>query len=48
MKLHGTATTKELRKHSFRPVGGAEVGDRQPSGDDSWQGSGPHGPGGAD
>ena len=26
IKLHGTLTTKELRKHSSRPVGGAEMG----------------------
>ena len=28
IKLHGTPTTKELKKHSSRPVGGAEMGSR--------------------
>ena len=40
IKLHGTPTTKELKKHSPRPVGGSETGDRQLSGEGSWQGSG--------
>ena len=26
IKLHGTPITKELKKHSSRPVGGAETG----------------------
>ena len=26
IKLHGTQTTKELKKHSSKPVGGAEMG----------------------
>ena len=26
IKLHGTLTTKELKKHSSRPVGGVETG----------------------
>ena len=41
IKLHGTPTTKELKKHSSRPVGGVETGDRQLSGEDTWQGGGP-------
>ena len=28
IKLHGTLTTKELKKHSPRPVGGAEMGSQ--------------------
>ena len=28
IKLHGTPTTKELKKHSSRPIGGAEMGNR--------------------
>ena len=28
---------KELKKHSPKPVGGVEMGDRQPSGEDEWQ-----------
>ena len=31
IKLHGTLTTKELKKHLSRSVGGVETGDRQPS-----------------
>ena len=26
IKLHGTLITKELKKHSSRPIGGAEMG----------------------
>ena len=30
IKLYGSLTTKELKKkHSFRPVGGAEMGSRE-------------------
>ena len=28
IKLHGTLTTKEIKKHSSRPVGGAEMGSQ--------------------
>ena len=39
IKLYGSPTTKELKKkHSFRPVGGAEMGNQ--GGKDSWQSSG--------
>ena len=38
VKLHGTQTTKELKKHSPRLVGEAETGDGWPSGEDSQQG----------
>ena len=37
IKLYGSPTTKELKKHSSRPVGGAETGSW--GGKDSWQGS---------
>ena len=37
IKLHGSPTTKELKKkHSFRLVGGVEMGSW--SGEDTWQG----------
>ena len=41
IKLYGSPTTKELKKkHSSRPVGGAERGrDGQPGREDSQQGS---------
>ena len=39
IKLYGSPTTKELKKkHSSRPVGGAETGSW--GREDSWQGSG--------
>ena len=44
IKLQGTLTTKELKKHSFRLVGGAETGSL--GGENPQQGRGPHGPGG--
>ena len=28
IKLHETLTTKELKKHSFRPIGGAKTGNQ--------------------
>ena len=28
IKLYGMLTTKELKKYSFRPVGGAEMGSQ--------------------
>ena len=34
IELHGTLTTKELKKHSPVLVEGAEMGDRQLSGED--------------
>ena len=38
IKLYGSPTTKELKKkHSSRPVGGAETGSQ--GGKDSWEGS---------
>ena len=45
MKLHGSLTTKELKEHSSRLVGGEELGsqDRQ----DKWQGGEPVGEAGA-
>ena len=39
IKLHGTATTKELKKHSPRLVGGIETGS-QVGREDSWQSDG--------
>ena len=47
IKVHGTLTTKELKKHSPRLVGGAEMGDRQLNGEDTRQDSGHCGWGGA-
>ena len=41
IELYGSLTTKELKKHSPRLVGGAELGDGQPSREDGWQGGGP-------
>ena len=41
-QTHRTPTTKELKKHSPSPIGEAE-----PGGEVTWQGGGPHGPGGA-
>ena len=38
IKLYGTPTTKELKKHSSRPVGGADTGHGQPRGEDTQQG----------
>ena len=39
IKLYGSPTNKELKKkHSCRPVGGAETGSR--GREDLWQGSG--------
>ena len=39
IKLYGSPTTKELKKrHSSRPVGGAQMGS--PGGEDSRQGGG--------
>ena len=35
IKLYGSLTTKELKKHSFRPLGGADMGSR--GGEDSRQ-----------
>ena len=35
IKLHGTLTTKEVKKHSSRPVGGVETGSRVR--EDVWQ-----------
>ena len=41
-KLHGTPTTKELKKHSSRQVGGVETGS-QVGREDPQEGSGPEG-----
>ena len=38
IELYGSLTTKELKKHSFRPVGGAETGSQ--GGEDSQQDGG--------
>ena len=41
IKLHGTPTTKELKKHPSTPVGGAETGSWAGV-EDPQQGSRPH------
>ena len=38
IELHGTLTTKKLKKHSPRLVGGVETGNRKPSREDMQQG----------
>ena len=42
IKLHVTPTTKELKKHSPRMVGGMETGSRAGV-EDLWQGNRLHG-----
>ena len=46
IKLHGTLTTKELKKHSPRQLGGTETGSWV-GGEEAWHGRGLHGQGGA-
>ena len=41
INLHGTPTTKKLKKHSPRLIEGTETGNGHPSGEDVWQGFGP-------
>ena len=42
IKLHETLTTKELNKHSSRPIG-TRGGDKHPGGADPWESGRQHG-----